>query len=203
MTSLHKVRQVRRLESYARNLSHYTTGVSQPYQLAQIASEWKAILRAKGYGKNFHSWALLNVTPMWLVSPYTTGAMPWIAALTKAVKTDCADYLRFAKGERLRDFRNKLQVDWKKNGGKFTCCLLRKPAHPPVNQLTPLHEVPALLLRSPSKGKPKLRLQHQAAIQTGDAVTVNGHATFVLSRADLNLEVGSLPQQCPSQCTVN
>ena len=202
LTATHKTRQVRRIESFLRNLEAAISN-TRTYELRDhLALEWKAICRAPGYPHSFSRWAITTVTSLWLVSPFSEGAVPWVRHLLAATRSDCQTYFRFAKDARTKNFQETLENDWKLFGGKFTCKLLKKAPHPPINQLMDVVQVTATRLRANGKDKPRLLLDHPICVSPSDFVSIEGCPTLVLKQDGLTLTVRDLPDHCPARCRI-
>ena len=76
LAATHKTRQVRRIESFLKNLKLL---YRRAYELSvHLASKWHAICRAPGYPHSFSRWAITTVTSLWLAPPFSEGAVPWV-----------------------------------------------------------------------------------------------------------------------------
>ena len=144
-----------------------------------------------------HVGAITTVTSLWLVSP-----VPWVRHLLAATWSDCQTYFRFAKDARTKNFQETLENDWKLFGGKFTCKLLKKAPHPPINQLMDVVQVSASRLRANGKDKPRLLLDHPICVSPSDFVSIEGCPTLVLKQDGLTLTVRGLPDHCPARCRI-
>lgn len=131
LAATHKTRQVRRLESFLKNLEAAIANCRLTELEEHLHAEWRAIRSAPGYPFGFQQWAISTASSLWLVSLFSEGAIPWIQHLLEATRTDCQAYFRLA---RIKNFQDKIESDWKHFGGKSTCKLIRKtPAHQPAN----------------------------------------------------------------------
>ena len=101
--------------------------------------------------------------------------------MIQCARTDCDQFTAQCRTMRTQDFRTKLEVDWGKNGGKFTAQLLRKPAFSPANHMTSTIQYDATRLRTTSKGLARIHIPG-SHIAAGEVLIIQGERCRILER---------------------
>ena len=128
-----RVRQARRLQSLHQALASATA--KGPHAVAaalpQLQSEWRAVLRAKGYGRPFASW-LLSIAHFHYV-PCEVPECAWLADVVQYVQFDCDAVARAEARERKSRFQVYQELDRKHRHSASLFATLRGPTHPPFS----------------------------------------------------------------------
>ena len=133
-TAGHKVRQIRRVQSFAKNIMAADQCVSRQFLRHQLVQEWTAILRARGYHMPFKNWILKHIG--YCSCEINDITHEWLLTLEQRLKGDSDRYHARMNQYRKSDFTEKIQVDWKEHGGKSTCAMLKPPSRPPADTVT-------------------------------------------------------------------
>ena len=133
-TAGHKVRQIRRVQSFAKNFMSARRSVSRQFPQHQLVQEWTAILRARGYHMSFKNWILKHLGHC--PCEINDITHEWLLTLEHRLKGDSDRYHARMNQYRKSDFTEKIQVDWKEHGGKFTCAMLKPSSRPPADTVT-------------------------------------------------------------------
>ena len=108
-TAGHKVRQIRRVQSFAKSFMAASRCVSRQYPEQQLVQEWTAILRARGYHMPFKDWILKHVGHC--PCEINDITHEWLLALEHRLKGDSDRYHARMNKYRKSDFTEKIQVE--------------------------------------------------------------------------------------------
>ena len=202
-TAVHKVRQVRRIQTFIRTFAASRREPGGHKYSSQLHAEWKAITRAKGYQGfrgTFRQWCMDHLQS-WPQS-VSDISEEWLQVMLAEAIADSSAYHQMMSADRLKDFKDTLKQDWKEHGGSLTCKLLKPPTHPPIDQVVHPEETQATLLRARAKGEHRLRLDREFPIIPGDQIRVAGHQCSITLVEGRDISVNSLPDNVPVRTEV-
>ena len=130
-----KVRQVRRLITFQRGLEKWRAAgpAALPRSGAQLVSEWRAILNAKGYPPSFPAWTLQVAC----FHQFYRDLPPqeWLSDLLAYVRYDCDCVARQEAKRRKDTFLSQVSVDAEVGGSRQGFCAIRSAPNPPFTEV--------------------------------------------------------------------
>ena len=198
-----RTRQVRRLETYLRNLSSHLLRGSPATGQHTLVRQWQAICSAGGYAPNFVQWTLSVAHFQFF--PMTSPALEWVRDLLGYVQFDCKAELQLQARRRNSLFKLRVQQD-EAVGSKKGFESLRRQAHPPITSLPVCEEQPLSKSHDVRPGEAAYHCSCPAAFHFAHAVVDDGlsvEVKAVIPDPDVpgtQLLVVSFPDAAPDSC---
>eukprot|EP00438_Fugacium_kawagutii_P016830 Skav203789 [mRNA] locus=scaffold206:504480:509752:+ [translate_table: standard] len=131
--AIHKIRQVRRLQSMCRNLSKPPTDALKEH----VRGEWKAVLKCRAFG-DFTAWATSFPEIQWL--PLHDPPLTLVYDLYQLAKLEADQQVATDHQIWLRKLKYKTQIDHDTMGSAHAFRLLREKSQPPLQFEREVHQ---------------------------------------------------------------
>ncbi|CAE7020860.1 unnamed protein product [Symbiodinium sp. KB8] len=149
-----RTKQVRRLRSFLCSVraAQRRGDTASPSVHLQLAQEWQAICRARGYGPSFVQWLLAfdHFDVFYSPQPEVLFRAPpeeWLREVIELVQHDCIAMVRQEASHRQALFRFRNHLDEKQNSSRAAYAALRPHARPPFTAV-PVQETQEATLHS-------------------------------------------------------
>ena len=177
--SRQRLRQCRRLHTFAAALRKSLRGEAPPaLWTLSLEQQWKAIIRAPGYGRCFPRWVL-----QWPCFDFFPTSQPTLEFCSDLLQFLEFDYRALASSEaRLKQklFRFAIQMDAKAKGDSWAFSRIRPPAFPPFNCVLKGFQQPVVELRRDTFACRTYQLDHAVELDLLSEVVFSGWPAIVL-----------------------